>query len=316
MLAPQVPFFDMSAALPAGRLKPFFTPPVPFLLGASVSAYSIGYRLWKHRKRHHNWVLEARDDLAQSLARHVREDLVGHYEKRLHYARLLWVQRILGRLIGRIEELLSALEATRAALADADRALARHEHEAAKALSGHGVLTSSPLHAAVIAANEIDKVYQDIRPPEPSAAADRFLRERLDAHPFTEAPFAAPEALLAFCHRELDSLERASPFERGTSALHRAAEEQARTFLRRLFLKLSAPLEVAPKYAPEAPAPHRVLFAPPEAKPLIDAVLAEGGFEGAWEVRPFSPDPHAVRLLVARSGLSLDSLALSRPEEP
>jgi hypothetical protein len=112
------------------------------------------------------------------------------------------------------------------------------------------------------------------------------------------------------------SIEDVSPFEEGVSALHRAADDTTRRFLRRLFLKLSAPLEVASKYAPSAPAPQRVLFAPPEAKRLIDSVLADGGFESGWDVRGLSPDRHAVVLVVARSGLPLEAIALARPEEP
>jgi len=316
LLSPNPPFFDGSAPLPPGRLRPFFTPPVPLLLGSVASAYSIGYRLWKHRKRHHNWVVEARDDLAQSLKRHVREELIGHYEKRLHYARLLWVQRILGRLLGRIEEHIASLEATRAALAEAERALAREEHDATRALSGGGLLTSSVLHAAVVNTEDIDAVYAEVRPPEASAAADRWLRERLEARPWPEAPFAAPTELSAFCHRELAALDEASPFEPGSSALHAAAEASARRFLQRLFLKISPALEVAPKYAPEAPAPLRILFAPAEARKLVEGVLAEGGFAGAWDLRAFSPDRHSIRLIVARARIPLEALALARPEEP
>ncbi|MDI1446658.1 hypothetical protein [Polyangium sp. 6x1] len=319
LLAPFPPFFDAVAPLPDGRLRPFFTPPVPLLAGAALSAYSTGYRLWKHRKRHHNWACEARDDLAQSIARHIREDLVGHYERRLHYARLLWVQRVLAHLLGRIEQTIAALEATRAALAVADRALHREEHEGEQNLFSGGLLSSSVLHATIVGRDDLDAIYAEIRPPEPSAAAERWLRESLAERPWTEAPFAAHDDLLAFCHAELESFEKTSPFEEGTSALHKAAESSAKSFLRRLFLKLSPGLELAPKYATEAPAPLRLLFAPPAARKLVDATLAEGGFEGAWDVRALSPDPDSILLVVARTGLPLEGLALARaadsPEE-
>ncbi|MDC3959516.1 hypothetical protein [Polyangium jinanense] len=333
LLAPFPPFFDAVSPLPHGRLRPFFTPPVPLLAGAAVSAYSTGYRLWKHRKRHHNWACEARDDLAQSIARHIREDLVGHYERRLHYARLLWVQRVLAQLLGRIEQTITALEATRAALAAADRALHREEHEGERNLflfnvrglrsedgaappNPPGLLSSSVLHATIVGPDDVDAIYAEIRPPEPSAAAERWLRESLAEHPWTEAPFAAHDDLLAFCHAELESFEKTSPFEEGKSALHKAAESSAKGFLRRLFLKLSPGLELAPKYAAEAPAPLRLLFAPPEARKLVDAALAEGGFEGAWDVRALSPDPDSILLVVARTGLPHESLALARSEDP
>lgn len=314
LLAPALPFFDTISPLPQGRLSPWFTPPVPFLLGAAASAYSMGYRLWKHRKRHHNWVVEARDDLAAALTRHVREDLVGHYEKRLQYARLLWVQRILGRLLGRIETLAALLEATRASLADCDRALGREEHEATRALTGGGLFPSSVLHASVVGADDVDAVYAEVRPPEPRAAAERWMKKALEARPWVEAPFASPNDLLSFVRQELEPLAEASPFEEGRSAIHGAASASARGFLRRLFGKLSPPLEVAAPHAEGAPPPVRMLFAPPEARALVDAVLAEEGFESAWDVRAISPDRHSIVLVVARIKVPLEALALAQKE--
>lgn len=313
---PYQPFFAPLLEVPNGPLGIALVPPIPFLLGAAVSVPSTNYRLWKHRKRHHNWVVQARDDLAQALERHVREDLMSHYERRLHHARLLWVQRILSRLIGRIEESISTLEAIRAVLAEADRSLRFEEADGHRVLSAGGMLISSALHGAIIRPDDVDDVYADVRPPEPRAAAERWVQESLSEHPWVEAPFGAVPPLLEFCRRELSSLEDVSPFEQGESALHRAADDTVRRFLRRLFLKLSAPLELASKHAPSAAAPSRVLFAPPEARKLIDAVLSDGGFESGWDVRGLSPDRHAIVLVVARSGLPLEAIALARPEEP
>jgi hypothetical protein len=303
------------AGVPEGVLGISVIPPIPYLLGAAISFPSTRYRLWKHRKRHHNWVVEARDELAQALERHVREDLVSHYARRLHHARLLWIQRILSRLLGRIEELLTTLEAIRAVLAETDRALRFEEADGHRALSANGLLTSSALHGTIVRPDDIDAVYADVRPPEPRAAAERWMRESLAEQPWGIAPFGAVVPMLEFCRRELASIEEVSPFEEGESALHRAADETTRRFLQRIFLKLSAPLEVSSKYAPSAPAPQRALFAPPEARRLIDSVLTDGGFEGSWDVRSLSPDRHAIVLVVARSGLPLEAIALARPEE-
>gem|GEM_PF-5063842 len=313
---PYQPFFAPVVEVPSGPMGFALIPPIPFLVGAAVSVPSTSYRLWKHRKRHHNWVVEARDDLAQALERHVREALISHYERRLHHARLLWIQRILSRLLGRIEETIAALEAIRAVLAEADRSLRFEEADGQRSLSAGGMLISSALHGSIVRPDDVDDIYDDVRPPEPRAATERWMHESLAEHPWTDAPFGAVQPLLEFCHRELASLDDVSPFEPGESALHRAAEDAARRFLRRLFLKLSAPLEVAPKHAPAAPAPQRVLFAPPEARALVDAVLADGGFDSGWDVRGLSPDRHAIVLVVARSGLPLESIALARPEEP
>ncbi|UQA59046.1 hypothetical protein [Polyangium aurulentum] len=306
-------YFDALAELPPGRLRPFVTPPAPLVLGAALGVSSTAYRLWKHRKRHHNWVVSARDDLAQALARHLREDVIGHYERRLHYTRLLWVQRIYGRLVGRIEEAIAGLEAVRAALSEADRVLAREEHAGVEALGGaRGA--ASVLWAHVLGPGDVDAVYAEIRPPEVSAAADRHLRKSLEARPWRVAPFAAPDRLLAFCSRELGDLAASSPFEDGTSALARAAAEAVRGFLRRLLLKLSPPLELAGPNTFQAPPPLRVLLVPPEARRLVESTLAEGGFEGAWEVRALSGDPHRIHLVVAREGVPLEALALARSE--
>lgn len=309
-------FFEPLRWIPEGPLALSVVPPLPYYIGAAISIPSISYRLWKHRKRHHNWLVETRDDLAQALERHVREDLVSHYARRLQHARLLWVQRILSRLLARIEEHLATLEAIRAVLAEADRSLRFEEADGHRALSASGLLISSVLHGTIVRPDDIDDVYNDVRPPEPRAAAERWMKESLSEQKWDEAPFGAVQPLLDFCKRELASLEDVSPFEEGESALHRAADDTTRRFLRRLFLKLSAPLEVSSKYAPSAPAPQRVLFAPPEARRLIDSVLADGGFEGGWDIRGLSPDRHALVLVVARSGLPLDAIALARPEEP
>lgn len=313
---PNQTFFGPLRGVPEGLARMLVIPPIPYLLGASVALPSAAYRLWKHRKRHHNWVVEARDDLARALERHVREDLINHYARRLHHAKLLWVQRILSRLLARIEELLETLEAIRAVLGEADRSLRFEEADGHRALSASGLLISSALHGAIVRPDDIDGVYADVRPPEPRAAAERWIRESLSEHAWVEAPFGSVPPLLEFCRRELASLADVSPFEEGESALHRAADDTTRRFLRRLFLKLSAPLEIAPKYATSAPAAQRVLFAPPEARRLIDAVLADGGFESGWDVRGLSPDRHAVVLVVARNGLPFESIALARPEDP
>ncbi len=313
---PNQVFFGPIRGVPEGLARILVVPPIPYLLGASVALPSAAYRLWKHRKRHHNWVVEARDDLAQALERHVREDLISHYAKRLHHAKLLWVQRILSRLLARIEELLETLEAIRAVLGEADRALRFEEADGYRALSASGLLISSALHGTIVRPDDIDAVYADVRPPEPRAAAERWMRESLSEEPWVEAPFGSVKPLLEFCHRELASLAEVSPFEEGESSLHRAADDTTRRFLRRLFLKLSAPLEIAPKYAASAPAAQRLLFAPPEARRLIDSVLADGGFEGGWDVRGLSPDRHAVVLVVARNGLPFESIAVARAEDP
>ncbi|MEM9488640.1 MAG: hypothetical protein AAGC55_05820, partial [Myxococcota bacterium] len=62
-------------------------------LGAAVAGAVIGYSLWRHIKRHYNWLCSARDELDQSLRRYLHRDVVAYFRSRLHYTRLLWSYR-------------------------------------------------------------------------------------------------------------------------------------------------------------------------------------------------------------------------------
>src|SRR5690606_32158327 len=138
LAAPDLPYFDPFAELPAALPWALGRGAAPFALGAAVAASSVGYRLWKHDRRHHNWVVEARDALDQALKGYLSRDVVAHFRKRLHYGRLLWTQRIFKRIVDRLEEAIAALEGVRAALAAADAELAREERRLDERLAGAG----------------------------------------------------------------------------------------------------------------------------------------------------------------------------------
>src|SRR4029079_17218111 len=86
-----------------------------FALGAAFSGSSTTYRLYKHRKRHHNWVVEATGDLDQAMVRRVTREIVGYFYERLYYTRLLWLKRIYRAYKERLGEALLRLEGVRAA---------------------------------------------------------------------------------------------------------------------------------------------------------------------------------------------------------
>ena len=98
----------------------------------------------------------------------------------------------------------------------------------------------------------------------------------------------------------------------GPAALERFAADALRDFLRQLALKLSPPLETVETVAPSSRAPSRIAVVPPEAKPLVEATLAEEDLGGGWEVRALSGDLRRVHLVVDRGDLPLEALALAR----
>jgi hypothetical protein len=288
---------------------------MPFLLGAVLSGSSTYYRLWKHRKRHHNWVTEARDELDQALKRYLARDVVSYFYRRLHYTRLLWVQRIYTRLVERIEEAASALTAVRAALGYADQHLTRDERTLEERLESSAV-TGGILLRGLVTSADANAIYAEIRPAELLAAAERHLRESLEKHAWQSAPFADPERLLAFSRREIASAAELSPFTAQGSALNQAASRATRTFLRQLALKLSPPLSVVEAVAADAGRPNRIAFVPPDAEPLVETTLESENLRGVWEIRAVSADRHRLHLLIERSGLPLDALSIVRKTRP
>ena len=318
LVAPHPSFFDPSEVEPDGLARWIAAWPMPYLLGAALSGSSTYYRLWKHRKRHHNWVLEARDDLDQALRRYLHTDAVGYFQRRLHYTRLLWVQRVYKRLTLAIEEAMARLEAVRASLTAADEALGGDERVLDERLEA-GVARAGILFRGLLAPADAHSVYLELKPREAAPVAERWLREAIEEASWHGAPFARPEALLAFCDRELAIAASMCPFRwlpagdgHGPAALERFAADALRDFLRQLALKLSPPLETVETVAPSSRAPSRIAVVPPEAKPLVEATLAEEDLGGGWEVRALSGDLRRVHLVVDRGDLPLEALALAR----
>jgi hypothetical protein len=320
LAVPDPGFFDALAALPGEMPWLLGAGATPFAIGAAVASSSTSYRLYKHRKRHHNWVVEARDDLDQAMVRHVTRDIVGYFYERLDFARLLWLQRIYRAYKERLEEALHRLEGVRAALARSEHALQQEERRLDERLDeakdGGGIL-----FRGVVAKTDALAVYDDVRPPEVTAVAARLLRESVaeerearakdGAAPelaWAAAPFAEPERLLTFSLRELATGGGLSPFDHPSPALATAVGEAVRGMLRQLALKLSAPLGMAQHGAANEHT-RRIAVVPPAARELLDRTFTSENLRGGWELLDASEDPHRVHLLVVRTDLDRASLA-------
>lgn len=302
----------MAAGLSRGSIIDLIGRPLPWwasgIAGLALAWSGAGYALWRHRKRHHNWLCQARDDLDQALARYLHRDVVDYFRRRLGYTRLLWSYRIYERLSARLDALSGQIEAGRAALAETGRGLAAREHEAVARLAGTGSAgADGVLYRRLLRPDVVEAFYRHARPADVSATAARFHAEATAAADPLEAPFADEDRLLAFCRRELAHVRELAPYEPARSPLADAVATGVRAYVQKLALKLSPPLEVIQSAASEAPAPRRMVIAPPEARGLIDDSLAS--LDQSWVVRSQSGDPRRIHLLVVRDGLPVEAVA-------
>jgi hypothetical protein len=307
LISPDPPFFDPTAPLPPGSLALLARWPVPFAIGAALSASSTYYRLWKHYKRHHNWAVEARDSLDQALKKHLQRDVVSYFYRRLHYTRLLWVQRIYRRLVEKLDEAIATLEGIRAALAQADLDLGQEERALEDRISAEGS-RGGVLFRGLLSPEGARDVYEEIKPVDTHAAAERFLKEALRESPWTAAPFAEIPALIAFGNKELARLEELSPFKPDSEALFRCASDATRSFLSKLALKLSPPLATIEVARGEVPRGRHIAIVPEGSEAFVNELLAEENVRGGWEVRGLSRDPRRIHLLIDRGGIGLDAI--------
>lgn len=325
LAVPDPAFFDALTPLPSTLPWLLGSGAIPFAIGAALSSTSTSYRLYKHRKRHHNWVVEARDELDQAMARHVNREIVGYFYERLDYTRLLWLKRIYRAYKERLEEALLRLEGVRAALARSEHALAQEERRLDERLdeakSGGGIL-----FRGVVTKSDATAVYEDVRPPEVTAVAARLLRDAIAderkarakdgrdvASAWAAAPFTEPARLLSFSLRELATGGGLSPFEHPSPALASAVSEAVRGMLRQLALKLSAPLTVASVGA-SSEHTRKVAIVPPAARELFEQMFASENVRGTWELLPVSEDANRVHLLVVRT--DLDRASVQRAGAP
>lgn len=313
IVSPSPSFFDVTATPEGAVGRALATWPVAYVLGGATAGSSTYYRLFKHKKRHHNWVLEARSDLDQALKRHLHQEVVSYFQRRLHYTRLLWVQRIYSRLTLAIEELITRLEAVRAALAGADEELAatseRLEGRLRASAGGEGIL-----FRGLLTPEEAHDVFVELRPRELLPIARRWLEESLTHGPWGTAPFAAAEPLRVFCEAAFRDDTSLRPFAHVAGApasqLERIAQGALRDLLRQLALKLTPPIEIVEAFALEAPAVSHVVVVPKDAKELVESMLASEDLVAGWEVRALSSDARRVHLVVERGNLPLRALAL------
>lgn len=318
-VSPSPSYFDAAAPMTGTIGRALTTWPMPYVLGGITMGSSTYYRLYKHQKRHFNWIMEARGDLDQALQNYLHRDVVSYFQRRLHYTRLLWVARIYARLTLAIEEAMARLEAVRVALAKADEQLEARAQALEDALQesakGGGVL-----FRGLLTPPQAREVFDELRPREAAPIATRWLAESLKDEAWTAAPFARAEPLRAFCEIAFRDVRTLRPFAQvpgaPETALTRSASSALREFLRQLALKLEPSLDVKETFALGSPTPTRVLVVPPEAKDLVESMLVEDDLAAGWEVRALSSDSQRIHMLVERGDLPLEALALARKETP
>lgn len=275
--------------------------------GLLVALSGVRYALWRHGKQHHNWLCQARDALDQAVERYLHRDVIDYFRRRLDYTRALWVYRIYRQSAARLDGLVARMNAGRAALAEAGRVVAAREHERVARLGEPASGAGGILYRRLLQPDVVQAFYRHVRPADVSAAALRFHEQAVAAGDPLDAPFADLERLLAFCRRELEPVRTIAPYEPDGSPLAEAVAAGVREHLRRLALKLSPPLELAPAHAAEAPPPQRMVIAPPEARALVDASLEP--LDQSWRVRSHSGDPQRIHLLLERGGLPVAAVA-------
>lgn len=299
------------------------------LLGAAVAGSMMSYNLWRHIKRHHNWLRQARDDLDQSLVRYLRRDIVDYFRRRLAYTRSLWSYRIYRAVTEQLEELVAQLEGSRAAVAEARRRLAAMERELLETSSGHpahdqglGLRHESsaeadrprPILYRTILRREIARaLYQHVAPPELTSVASRYHDGvHQGGGSALDALYADPLRALDFARRELGHVGEVSPYEQADTPLFAAVSGCVTEYLQTLALKLSPPLEINAAAADEAPRASHTVVAPPEAHGLIERILADENLDSGWMIRAHSRDTQRIHLLLERGGLPVESVVLAR----
>ena len=281
------------------------------LAGLAFSLSTWGYLLWRHLKRHHNWVCSARDDLDQSLQRYLNKDVIDYFRRRLNYTRMLWVFRICRRLAERLDDLVVQLEGGRAALLEADRKIAAERRDLLER-RGFTETKYGVLFRSVLREETVDAFYEHVRPPDASAVATRFLAEVLEDNDPLEAPFADPDALVEFCMKELEHIREMSPYGDLDSPLFAAVTDGVETYLRQLALKLSPPLELIGASVGEAPAPARTMVIPLEAQAVVENILERDNLDRGWKLHALSSDTARIHLLIERGELPIEAVACSQ----
>lgn len=164
------------------------------ILGAALVVPGLVYDLWRHRKRHHNWLGHARDALDQAVERHVQRDMVAYFRNRLAYTRLLWVYRVYRRLAEHLEAVVAALERARATVAETRRMLAARAHAQATRLaerSSDKAGAGGILYHSLLGPEVVRRLYAHVGPADAGSAAARFHAE-LTGHARASASATEP----------------------------------------------------------------------------------------------------------------------------
>lgn len=312
-------FFQPGAPLSPPLLHYLSRFPVPLLLGAAGGFSSVSYRLWKHFKRHHNWALEARDSLDQALKAYVCRDIVSYFYKRLHYTRLLWVQRIYRALCEQMDEAIALLEGVRKALAHADLWFGKEERKLRDKLEESNV-RGGILFRGLLSPAGAHEIYAELRPADVNAVTERFCKQALEQGEWREAHFADPEKIRAFASKEMGRIHSLCPFRPDSGALFSYASAETKHFVQRLALKLSPPLFLRETESSALESrPRHCVYVPPEAEPLVQELLAQENLRGSWEIHGMSDDSHRISLFIERTGIRLEAFqfdAMAKIDQP
>ena len=169
------------------------------------------------------------------------------------------------------------------------------------------------LYRTILRPGTVQAFYDHIKPPELSAVATRY-HERISeggAAAILEAKYADCDRIVDFARYELGHLAELSPYDDDQSPLFRAVAGSVEDFLEQLALKLSPPLAVIGTAAGDAPQPGLIAIVPPEARALIERVLAAKNLDPGWDIRSLSSDIRRIHLLCERGELPLDAIAIA-----
>lgn len=281
---------------------------VSLAAGIVLALASFPYMLWRHVRRHANWVGAARADVHQVLQSYLRRDIVDYFRRRLEYTRLLWVHRIYRRLSDRLRFVVVQLEAAAAALGEAERRLVAESHDLYERSGGReaGILYRTVLDRELVRAH-----YEHVRRGDPAEIAARYQAKVIGDRDPLDAPWVDGDALNAHCKHELSA---AVPFADPSSPIAPRVRAALRDYLAQLSLSLAPPLEVVEVAAEDAPATSSLLLVPAEAEVLVREILAAEAIGGHWEVRTGSGDRSRIHLLLERDELGIEALACAREQ--
>lgn len=274
----------------------------------SISGWS--YFAWRYRRRHHNWVLAARDSLDQGIKRYLNSNVVNYFKSRLIFSRDLQVFRVLSNAEAGLEKHVATLEAIRMAMDKLKQHFADRSVIRANASMESGVFYRSVLSTA-----RVKDYYDQISPPDKLSVANRYLSHVLEDSAPLEGLVADEEALWTFSNNELVDVSSLSPFSGGDDAISVAAMKDIDDFLCNLSTRISVPLNIKEAYVGKLSNVGRTLVSPQHALNSLKAILSKRNIDQGWQTEVLSKDHSRVHLLVTRIDFPASAVGIKDSEE-